>query len=60
MRFILIHTQAKLVSHPEELINSYKPGEPVVMELTVDVYPEVAFTGSYKGLKVRACVGILS
>ncbi len=39
------------MSHPEELIKSYKPGEPVVMELTVDVYPEVSFTGSYKGLK---------
>lgn len=42
------------MSHPEQLITSYKPGEPVVMELTVDVYPEVEFKGSYKGLKITA------
>lgn len=44
--------QAQLVSHPEQLISSYKPGEPLVMELTVDVYPEVTFTSDYKGLPV--------
>ena len=33
--------QAHLLSHPETLIGSYKPGEPIIMELSVDVYPEV-------------------
>jgi len=46
--------QASLVSHPETLIGLFKPGEPIVMELTVDVYPEVTFTSSYKGLKVTS------
>lgn len=45
--------QASLVSHPETLIAAFKPGEPIVMELTVDVYPEVEFTGPYAGLKVQ-------
>ena len=43
--------QAQLLSHPETLIAAFKPGEPIIMELTVDVYPEVVFSSSYKGLK---------
>lgn len=40
-------------SHPQQLISDYKPGEPLNMEVKVDVYPDVTFTGDYKGLKVR-------
>lgn len=47
-----ISKQAQLISHPETLIGTFKPGEPITMELSVDVYPEVKFTGDYKGLKV--------
>lgn len=45
--------QASLQSHPQTLIESYKPGDKLVMEVKVDVYPEVVFKGDYKGLKVR-------
>lgn len=46
--------QAQLISHPETLISNFKPGESIIMELVVDVYPEVSFTQSYKGLKTTA------
>jgi FKBP-type peptidyl-prolyl cis-trans isomerase (trigger factor) len=44
--------QAKLESRPEVLLSTYKAGEPLVMELSLDVFPEVTFSSSYKGLKV--------
>lgn len=40
-------------SHPQQLISDYKPGEPLNMEVKVDVYPDATFKGDYKGLKVR-------
>lgn len=50
---VVIHIQAKLITSAEELINSYEPGKLLLIELELDVIPEITFTQSYKGLKVR-------
>jgi trigger factor len=42
--------QASLATDPKELEKSFEPGQPMDMELKMDVIPEPTFSGSYKGL----------
>ena len=51
--------QATLVSNPREILESYKPGSPLMIEMKIDVAPDIQFAGDYKSLTVGigvACV----
>jgi FKBP-type peptidyl-prolyl cis-trans isomerase (trigger factor) len=44
--------QAKLLDSAESLVEALIPGEPLTIEVQVDVWPQVQFKGDYKGFKV--------
>ncbi|CAM9699649.1 unnamed protein product [Chrysoparadoxa australica] len=46
--------QATLAQEPKSLLAALVPGQPMSIEVKVDVWPEVDFTGEYTGLVVEA------
>mmetsp|Transcript_4515 Transcript_4515/g.6229 ORF Transcript_4515/g.6229 Transcript_4515/m.6229 type:complete len:506 (-) Transcript_4515:232-1749(-) len=44
--------QATLKKGAEELMKEYVPGEPLMMEIQVDVWPTIEYKGEYTGLEV--------
>jgi len=45
--------QAQLVKSPEEMIELFQPGEPLLMEIKTDVWPTIEYVGSYTGFEVN-------
>mmetsp|Transcript_11961 Transcript_11961/g.20945 ORF Transcript_11961/g.20945 Transcript_11961/m.20945 type:complete len:505 (+) Transcript_11961:60-1574(+) len=44
--------QAQLVRDSMELVKDYSPGKELLMEIKIDVFPTIEYTGDYKGLQV--------
>eukprot|EP00611_Tribonema_gayanum_P020654 TRINITY_DN380_c0_g1_i1.p1 TRINITY_DN380_c0_g1~~TRINITY_DN380_c0_g1_i1.p1 ORF type:complete len:528 (-),score=233.62 TRINITY_DN380_c0_g1_i1:159-1544(-) len=46
--------QAELIQDPESLVATLTPGEPLHLDVKVDIWPEVKYNGPYTGFTVTA------